>query len=122
MNFRDIVLLEKNQVEFTRAKSKFTAKKVVKIKLNKDQKFQAIIEDICNRYEGKSKYLFNFLDDSDGGLEILKKARYVVNKANERLKKIQSELGIEEDISTGWARHSNATILLAKGLDLKNYK
>jgi len=119
MNFKDIVLLEKNQVEFKRSKVRLTAKKEVKIKLNDDPSQQAVLDEIVGRYKGESKYLFNFLDDKMDALAITRRAASVVNKSNEKLKEIANELGFKEDISTGWARHSNATILFESGLDLK---
>jgi integrase len=115
MNFKDIALLEKNQVEFIRAKTRFTAKKVVKVKLELNEHQLEIV----SRRKGK-KYLFNLLDGITDPKEIQSKISNTVQRISQRLKEIAKLLDIDFPVSYNWARHSFATKLYESNVTMKS--
>ncbi len=64
LNLKDILLLEKGQETFTRAKSRNTAKKEVKMYAEHNEHQL----DIISRHKGSGKYFFNVLNDDDDDL------------------------------------------------------
>lgn len=106
MNYKDLIQLKKGQTNYIRSKTKFTTKKEVKIpfELNDTQR------EIVSRYEGKGKYLFNFLKDNATEREIFEEQTNGLSSFDKQIKKLSKRLGIPK-ISYQWARHSFATNL-----------
>ncbi len=114
MNLKDIVLLEKNQLDFTRAKTKFTSKTENRIELDLNEYQLEIIE----RHKGK-KHLFNILDGITDEKEIQDTIDASVIRISKQLKKLAKKLEIPFALSYNWARHSFATNVYQEGVDMK---
>ena len=83
MNLKDIALLKKDQIDFTRAKTKFTSKTENRIKLDLNEHQLEIIE----RRKGKN-HLFNILDGVTDEKEIQKTINNTVIRITKQLKKL----------------------------------
>ena len=82
LNLKDILLLEKGQETFTRAKSRNTAKKEVKMYAEHNEHQL----DIISRHKGCGKYLFNVLNDDDDDLEIYTKTKATLRRVAKQFK------------------------------------
>jgi len=114
MNFKDIVLLKKNQVVFVRSKTKFTAKKQVKIEININDHLKEIIK----RNKGR-QYLFKILDGITGEDLIQEAIDKKMSSLDKQIKKLAKKLDINSGLSWNWARHSYATNVFTGEVNLK---
>jgi len=116
LNLKDILLLEKGQETFTRAKSRNTAKKEVKMYAEHNEHQLNII----SRHKGSGKYLFNVLNDDDDDQEIYTKTKATLRRVAKQLKNLAKELDLSPDLSYQWARHSYATKMVKEGVNIKD--
>jgi site-specific recombinase XerD len=110
MNWKDLILLTPKNIDeeyFIRAKTKFTTKKETHIPI----KINDVQREIVERYRGKGRYLFNFLNETATEEDIYKVQNNGVSRLNKQLKKLAKKLNINEGLSYNWARHSFATTL-----------
>lgn len=114
MNLKDIALLKRDQVDFTRAKTRFTSKKDTKIELTLNEHQREIIE----RRKGK-KHLFSILDGITDEKDLQKAVDSTVIRITKQLKKLAKELDIPFTLSYNFARHSFATNVYEEGVNLK---
>ena len=114
MNLKDIALLKKDQLDFTRAKTKFTSKTENRIKLDLNEHQLEIIK----RRKGKN-HLFNILDGVTDEKEIQKTINNTVIRITKQLKKLAKKLDIPFALSFSWARHSFATKVYQGGVNMK---
>ena len=116
LNLKDILLLEKGQETFTRAKSRNTAKKEVKMYAEHNEHQL----DIISRHKGSGKYFFNVLNDDDDDLEIYTKTKATLRRVAKQLKNLAKELDLSPELSYQWARHSYATKMVKEGVNIKD--
>jgi integrase len=125
MNIKDIVYLKwKNindgQIEFVREKTKRTKKskqKIIQIPL--DDSLNSFIEKYGNSDRSKNSYVFPIIND---GMREEEKHRVKLNFIrfiNQHLKNLAKDNGLNEDVSTYWARHSFATMAVRNNVPLK---
>ncbi len=125
MNIKDIVYLKwKNindgQIEFVREKTKRTKKakqKTILVPLN--DFLNSIIEKYGNSHRPKNSYVFPIIND---GMREEEKHRVKLNFIrfiNQHLKNLAKDNGLNEDVSTYWARHSFATMAVRNNVPLK---
>jgi integrase len=125
MNIKDIVYLKwKNindgQIEFIREKTKRTKKakqKVIQVPLTDFAK--SFIERYENKDRAKSSYVFPIIDDRMSEEEKDQKKRSFTRFINQHLKNLAKDNGLNEDVSTYWARHSFATMAVRKKASLE---
>lgn len=116
MNMKDICLLQHknidgNHIYFFREKT---------INSNRDSKpIDVIIIDeireILNRWASKGDsqedFIFPFITNEMDARKVIATVKQVTKMTNKYIRHIASEVGIEKNISTYWARHSYATVL-----------
>ena len=115
-NWKDLILLTYKDIErgyFVRAKTEFTTNKEVQVPVRINTKEQ---KEIMERYKGKGKYVFNFLPDDATPLMIFKQQSNGISNFDKQIKKLAKELGINEELSYQWARHSFSTNLHKEGV------
>lgn len=128
MNIKDIAELrfgnlKDNELEFYRSKTKNTTKEDL-------QKIKVILPqyslDIINQYGQKEKlsknFIFPILSDSDTPLQTIEKIKNLTKFVNKHFKKLANKEGVNEDITTYWARHSFANQALNKGASMELLK
>lgn len=110
MNYKDIILLTKKDVQqgyFKRKKTEETLIEEIHIPLNLTEEQK----EIAARYKGKGKYLFEFLPDDATALHIYEEQKNGIGRLDKQIKAMAKELGLEVKLSYQWARHSFATNL-----------
>lgn len=118
INMKDICRLKYDNIkggflEFRRAKTARTNRnnKPISIVLTDDLKK---IIDIHG--QGGNGYIFNFLEEGMSAEKEMAAVKQAMRQTNKYIRKITSELGIENDVTTYTARHSFATILKNAGV------
>lgn len=116
INFADLLTMKWDQlngdtITFLRSKTKTTAKKRNEIELFVND--QAL--EMIHKHGKPGKYIFPVLSESDTPETIHLKIKNFIRLCNQSLKKIAKEIGINNKISTVWARHSAATHSLDAG-------
>jgi integrase/recombinase XerD len=125
MNIKDIVYLKwKNindgQIEFVREKTKRTKKAKQKtIQVPLDNFLNSIIEKYSNSDRSKNSYVFPIINESMSEEEKDQKKRSFIRFVNQHLKNLAKDNGLNEDVSTYWARHSFATMAVRNDVPLK---
>jgi len=114
MNMYDILKLRwsdfnKDSFSFIRKKTEHKKKDKITVLLNDD--LRAILDRQGKHIIGND-YVFGILSPSMSKEEENKVVRRTVTSVNQQLKSIAKKLGIPTDISTYFARHSFATILM----------
>jgi len=125
MNIKDIVYLKwKNindgQIEFVREKTKRTKKanqKIIQVPLTDFAK--SFIERYANKDRSKTSYVFPIINDGMTEEEKDHKKRSFTRFINQHLKNLAKDNGLNEDVSTYWARHSFATMAVRKKASLE---
>jgi integrase/recombinase XerD len=125
MNIKDIVYLKwKNindgQIEFVREKTKRTKKakqKTIQVPLTDFAK--SFIEKYANEDREKNSYVFSIINDGMTEEEKDHKKRSFTRFINQHLKKLAKDNGLNEDVSTYWARHTFATTAIRKKASLE---
>ncbi len=114
MNLKDIALLKKGQTEFYRHKTKDTAKKVIKGKIQS----HPILDEIIDRHSGTGKYLFDIIEDDCSDEEMTKMVDNKTSRLNKQYKKLAKELDLPSGLSFQWARHSYSTNMIRGGINI----
>lgn len=124
MNFKDIANLKIGNIEgdtltFKRAKTSRT---------NKSQLIQSIplhpyalkvIAKYGNMQGKQDDYLFNIINKSQSATEQHDKIKNFIRYVNQHMLKLAKANGIEEKLSTYWARHSFATNAIIEGASME---
>jgi site-specific recombinase XerD len=125
MNMKDIAQLKykdikDGKIEFHRAKTRLTSisnSKAITVYLND------FSNTIIKRYGMKSKdpedYVFDVLSKSLNPKQQHNKISNFIRLVNQHLKNLCKDLGLPEDVSTYWARHSFATNSVRKGASME---
>jgi integrase/recombinase XerD len=125
MNIKDIVYLKwKNindgQIEFVREKTKRTKKaKQKKIQVPLDEFLNSIIEKYGNKDKSKNSYIFPIINEGMSEEEKDQRKRSFTRFINQHLKNLAKDNGLNENISTYWARHSFATMAIRNNIPVK---
>lgn len=127
MNMSDILRLKFNDINTEKMKLSFYRNKTVKankqslskIEIILNIKILAIIEKYRNQDSKRENFLFPILENSDSEENKIKKIESFIRKINQHLKCLAKEIGISEEISTYWARHSFSTIALNSGVSIE---
>lgn len=116
MNVIDIFRLRWNDIKgdqfsFVRKKTENKTGGTNRISIVLSPDLKQIIEKHGTR-KLHNNYVFNIIPSNASEIEALQKVRSAVSSINVNLKKIAKKLGITEEISTYFARHSFATNLM----------
>ncbi|MEI6880127.1 MAG: site-specific integrase [Bacteroidota bacterium] len=125
MNVKDILLLKHNQFkgeyfEFRRAKTIRTSRKnitPIEVYLNDFSRY------VINKYgtspKSSQSYVFDILSEIDTPYEQHRKVQNFTKFINQHIKKLAFKVGITDDISTYWARHSFVTNSIRQGAKIE---
>jgi integrase/recombinase XerD len=124
MNFRDIAELKVSDIQgsnivFTRAKSKNTAK------ANSKKIIAPITENILlvlNKYRtgiAKNDYVFSIFKPTMSPENKHREIQNFIRFVNQHIKNLAKDAGVDEDISTYWARHSFTTMAIRNGAPME---
>ena len=124
MNFKDIVTLKFQDIKgdtltFKRAKTQRTNKAQAPSIVYLNDFTNQVIVDYGNPRGKPDDYVFGFIDTGDSATEIQRKLSNIVRFVNQHLKTLAKSIGIEEDVSTYWARHSFATNAIRQGASME---
>ncbi|MES2762760.1 MAG: site-specific integrase [Bacteroidota bacterium] len=125
MNIKDIALLkygdiEDNKLVFYRAKTANTSKTDLKpVTAYLTPHAKGVIEAYGNDKKDKKEYIFSIISKTDTAKEKQTKIKNFTKFINQNLKILAKSVGITEDISTYWARHSFATNAIRKGASME---
>jgi integrase/recombinase XerD len=125
MNIKDICLLRnenlsKDTIQFIRAKTKKSKRTNVSpifIHLNEESK--KIIEKHSIKSKVGRDYIFGKINDSMSEIEKVKKIDAFNKFVSQHVKLLATSVGIDNEISSIWARHSFATILIQHGSSIE---
>ncbi len=124
MNFRDIAELKVGdikdaQIIFTRAKTKNTSKSdSKKIVVAVTDNIQALIKKYKSG-TSKNDYLFPIFNSNMSAEDKYRDIKNFTRFVNQHLKNIAKAIGINEDISSYWARHSYSTMAIRNGASME---
>lgn len=124
MNFKDIANLRVSNVvgdllTFKRAKTSRTNKSQLNQSIPLHQHALKVIEKYGN-IEGKpNDYIFDIINNSQTAEDQHKKIKNFIRFVNQHMVKLAKDNGIEEKISTYWARHSFATNAIIAGASME---
>ena len=124
MNMVDIANLKyKNikgsNIEFIRQKTKDTTKEVPVIKVLLLPEIQQIVDRIGSEDKAPENFIFPVFKTEYTELEKHKRLKQHIKNTNKYIRRIAKSLGINEAITTYWARHSYSTILKRSGAPIE---
>ena len=119
LKFKDIDA-EQMKLSFYRNKTINANKQSLsKIEIMLNIKVLAIIEKYRNKDSKRDNFLFPILENTDIEEIKIQKIDSFIRKINQHLKCLAKKIGISEEISTYWARHSFSTIALNSGASIE---
>lgn len=122
MNITDILHLKRSMLEtdrfrFVRTKTKSTTKtnqKFIEVVLHKEA-----ITIIAKYKDAGNDYIFPSLSGLNTMIELRNKVRQTTKTINKYLKRIAVNLGIEKEVTTYFARHTFANVMLNAGASME---
>jgi len=123
MNMADIFNLKYENIkgetlEFSRKKTNSKRKKQKPIVIQVTSDINRIIEMWGNEPKLKDNFIFNILSNGLTPEQEHAKINQGIKTCNKYMKRIAAKIDIDENISTYYARHSYATILMNKGVQI----
>ncbi len=123
MNISDIIRIKGKDLNFELSYLEFYRNKSFKSTKSNLRKVTVVLNDqaldIINKYKVETiepnKYIFDIISDSDSATEIERKKGNFIRFINMHIKKLAKTVGITEDISVNWARHTFSSIALNVG-------
>lgn len=120
MNLVDIANLRfkninDNKIKFIRQKTKDTSHDKKDIVVSLLPEIKVIIAEFGNKMVDKEDFIFPVFQDGITETEKLNRVKQLIKNTNKYMNRITSNLGMEENITTYWARHSYSTILKNSG-------
>ncbi len=120
MNFVDMLNLRYSNIDgdsltFIRQKTKDTSKHKTRIEVILLPPTKAIIQDLGNMDRRADNYIFPILKKGLSPVAQKKLVSQHIQTTNKYMKRIAKKLGIDEHISTYYARHSYSTIIRNSG-------
>ncbi len=124
MNMVDIANLRLSNIQgdslkFIRKKTRDTTNTKVEINVVLLPEAKGIIESIGNNTKEPDDYIFPIFESNLNEIEKNKKLKQHIKQTNKYLRKIASKIGIDEKITTYYARHSYSTILKRSGAPIE---
>ena len=124
MNMIDIANLkfkniQGNNLKFIRQKTRDTTTTKVEIDVLLLPEAMEIIKNIGNKNTNPNDYIFPIFNQNLTETEKFYKNKQHIKNTNKHIRNIAREIGIDEKISTYWARHSYSTILKRSGAPIE---
>lgn len=121
MNMKDLCLLKwknfkEDVLEFQRAKTKRTKRKVEAIRVSVTKDVSRIISTYGNKDQSPENYIFPILCKGVTPERERQLIQQITHLVNDHMKEIALQLGIKSKTSTQCARHSFSTILQRSGV------
>lgn len=108
--------MDSEEITFIREKTRRTTKEVVPIKVALTDEIKQIIKKWGNPIE-PDNYIFNTIEHTDDAKLHYKRKKWFIKRFNQKMKIIGAAVGIF-NITTYTARHTFATILKRKGVNI----
>lgn len=117
MNFHDILKLkckdyDNEKITFIRTKTEKNSKQPEPITVFVPDYAKQVLNDYGNPTGNANDFIFDVFDSADSADEKRRKKQNFIRFTNQHFLKYAKSLGIDEKISTYWARHSFSTMLL----------
>lgn len=124
MNMVDIANLkykniDGNNIQFIRQKTKDTTKKKTAINVYLLPEILEIIKSIGNENKEPDNYIFPVFKNDFSEIEKHNRLKQHIKFTNKYMRKIAAKIGIDEKITTYYARHSYSTILKRSGAPIE---
>lgn len=124
MNMVDIANLKfknirDNNIEFIRQKTKDTAKEVPIIKVLLIPQILEIINAIGNEDREPESFVFKIFQPEFSETDKYKKLKQHIKNTNKYVQRIAANIGINESVTTYWARHTYSTVLKRSGTPIE---
>lgn len=124
MNFKDILNLKYKNIEgdklsFVRAKTAKTNRNTKEITVYLNDYTKYVIETYGNIAKSKNDYVFPILASEQTSEDQYKLIKNFISMVNQNFLKYAKANGVNEKISTYWARHSFATMAIQKGASME---
>lgn len=124
MNFKDIANLKYKDIDgdiitFRRAKTANTNKKQAPVIVYLNDFSKSVIIEYGNQNDNPETYVFPILNSSLNYEEQHNKLKLFIRSINQGFEKFAPLAGINEKVSTYWARHSFATNAIRNGASLE---
>lgn len=110
--------IQDKNLKFIRQKTKYTSKKAPLIQVLLLPKALEIISNIGNE-NVPDNYIFPIFESGQTNIQKRKILKQHIKQTNKYIRNIAKELGIDENITTYWARHSFATVLKRSGAPME---
>lgn len=124
MNFKDIANLRYQDIigdtlQFRRAKTVKTNTSQAPVVVYLNDFTKKVIEDYGNENKTPKNYIFNLVDHSVSSEVMHTQLKNFIRFINQHFSKFAKDNGIEEQVSTYWARHSFATNAIRSGASME---
>ncbi len=124
MNIRDIANLKYENISgdilrFRRIKTSSTNADQAAVIVYLNDFTQAVINKYGKQLPQPKDYVFNIIESTDSSKEIRRKVQNFVRFVNQHFLKFAKSAGVNEKVSTYWARHSFATNAIRSGASME---
>lgn len=124
INFKDIANLKFKDISgdviyFTREKTKNTSKSKAPVSVYMNSFIKQVIEEYGKKKRKPDDYIFPILSPKATPKEKLRQLSNFIRLVNQHFKNFALSLGIDENVSTYWARHSFATNAIRSGASME---
>lgn len=124
MNFKDIAYLQYKNIDgdtlqFRRAKTSNTNSSQAPVIVYLNEYTKSVIDIYGNRIKSPDQYVFSIIDHKSAPEERHRQLKNFIRYINQHFGSFAQELGIEEHVSSYWARHSFATQAIRNGASME---
>ena len=124
MNFKDIANLKFKNISgdviyFKRAKTESTSKNQAPVMVYMNEFIKQVIEVYGKKKHKPDDYIFPILTHKANPKEKLRQLSNFIRLVNQHFKNFALSVGMEENVSTYWARHSFATNAIRNGASME---
>ena len=124
MNFHDILNMkckdiESDKITFTRGKTARTTKNPKPITIFLNDFSKEVINKYGNTNQNPDEHVFRVFDNNQTPEQKHRKKQNFIRSINQHFLKYAKSLGVNEKISSYWARHSYATMAVRKGATME---
>jgi integrase/recombinase XerD len=116
LKFKDI---KGNNFEFIRQKTKDTSNEIPLIIVYLLPEIKEIIEKLGNENKEPDNYIFPIFQPGYSPVEKHKRLKQHIKNTNKYIRKIAKKIGLDENITTYWARHTYSTVLKRSGTTIE---
>lgn len=124
MNFKDIANLRYQDIigdtiQFRRAKTVKTNTSQAPVVVYLNDYTRKVIDDYGNTNKSPKNYIFSLVDHTSSSEAMHTQLKNFIRFINQHFSKFAKEHGVEEQVSTYWARHSFATNAIRSGASME---